>query len=700
MSTATTVPSPDAEPSVNVLADTIFANGLGANPDGLLSDADNEFDVVDELLPLRQRMSEVMMAAHESIDEKAGAVLADLSLAELQALQTQIRLREQQLLTGSEPTELFAPIRPEDHGFHKSIVPTAEVPSPQLKRSLDRLSLVEYVQIREESADLAETVSTRATADLVKYLRRPEVEIEIPGRRRRKTPLTAATAFVSSVLRLTFSAVDRRINAAATMWPEMEYRRTKLQAPRLASHLKQGRIPLATAAAAQQKLSDIRQAIRRAGGDESTADDVVALKEQEFLHHAVRNNPHTFSRYAHSHSVAVTNALIGPKKALTNQQLKHEKGIFYDGPVGDSLHKITAIVDGGELLHLNAIRELATKLDSAISMMQAQSPDDPTAAESQLSSDDDQAADDVANNPRITSADIDFGIAQLFDGQTKAERWLNAVMDFLSAGLILRKTYDPHATSEDQQRRDDALHKAAEHSEVLADILGMDQSDHDTSHAEDGEPSTQDPSQDPLSSSIPQGYELLRPTLDLIVEIPFQDLAGAFLGGSARSTNAHDDAEEITKIIDALKSQNSGLTTPIGSPGNVEINYALARQLACTGKIIPMVLGSASQPLDVGRAQRIFPRAIRRALHVRDRGCIVPGCSKPATWCEGHHIDPWKDGGSTALKNAVLLCRHHHGAVHNDLMIIHIDDNGLPSVSLPPSIDPKQTRYRNIYWRH
>lgn len=692
------------EPSANLLADSIFANGLGAHPTGLLSGTD-DMDAVEALLPLRQRMSDVMLAAHESVDQQLGPTVATLNLAELQALRTQITLREKQLLVTSEnAADLFAPIDPKDHGFATSIIPHAQAPDDAGPNSTDKLSLMEYVQIREENADLAKIVSTRATADLVTDLRRPGVKIEVPGQRRGQTPLTAATSFVAAALRMTFSAVDKRISAAAAMWPHMQYRRTKLATPHLASHLEQGRISLATASTAQQKLSDIRQAVRRAGGDVATADELVAQKEHEFLRHAVRNNPHTFSRYAKSRSEAVTNELIGPAKPLTDDQLKHEKGIFYDGPVGDTLHRITAVVDEGELLHLNAIRELATKFQSAVATMVAEQ--DGADSSHRLTAEDDRAADDVANHPRITPADVDSGIAQLFDGRTAAERWLSTVMDFLSAGLMLRKTYDPHATAEEHQRRDLALHKAAEHSEVLADLLGMNTTNDDANHsAEIGRPTksenrTPKGPPDPLEALIPPGYQLLRPNIDVIVEISLQDLTGDRDGmASDHEVSAWEDMSEVARIVERLKDPSFTRGAPVGSPGNIKIDYGLARQQACSGRILPMVLGSASQPLDVGRSQRLFPRAIRRALHVRDRGCIVPGCSVPASWCQAHHLDPWECGGETKLANSGLVCRHHHGAAHKQLLYIHMEPDGLPSVSLPLALDPTGTRYRNVFWQ-
>ena len=47
---------------------------------------------------------------------------------------------------------------------------------------------------------------------------------------------------------------------------------------------------------------------------------------------------------------------------------------------------------------------------------------------------------------------------------------------------------------------------------------------------------------------------------------------------------------------------------------------------------------------------------LRRAVAARDRGCAHPGCTRPVSWCEIHHIVPWETGGPTTLSNAALLC--------------------------------------------
>ncbi|MBS2937329.1 DUF222 domain-containing protein [Nocardioides sp. J2M5] len=89
------------------------------------------------------------------------------------------------------------------------------------------------------------------------------------------------------------------------------------------------------------------------------------------------------------------------------------------------------------------------------------------------------------------------------------------------------------------------------------------------------------------------------------------------------------------------------------------------RRLACNARILPAVLGGASEVLDLGRAQRLFTAAQRRALLLRDRTCRAEGCDIPGTWSEAHHWVPWSADGPTDLANGVLLCSHHHHRAHD-----------------------------------
>ncbi|MGH2654419.1 MAG: DUF222 domain-containing protein [Actinomycetota bacterium] len=94
------------------------------------------------------------------------------------------------------------------------------------------------------------------------------------------------------------------------------------------------------------------------------------------------------------------------------------------------------------------------------------------------------------------------------------------------------------------------------------------------------------------------------------------------------------------------------------------VDPALARRVACDGSIRRVVMAGRSEPLDVGRRTPVVSPALRRAVIVRDRGCRFPGCDRPHSWCDAHHVVHWADGGPTALANLVLLCRRHHRMVH------------------------------------
>jgi hypothetical protein len=90
----------------------------------------------------------------------------------------------------------------------------------------------------------------------------------------------------------------------------------------------------------------------------------------------------------------------------------------------------------------------------------------------------------------------------------------------------------------------------------------------------------------------------------------------------------------------------------------------IARRLACDASVMRVVMAGRSEPLDVGRRTSVIAPALRRAVIVRDGHCRFPGCDRPHTWCDAHHVLHWADGGATALDNLLLLCRRHHRMVH------------------------------------
>ena len=120
------------------------------------------------------------------------------------------------------------------------------------------------------------------------------------------------------------------------------------------------------------------------------------------------------------------------------------------------------------------------------------------------------------------------------------------------------------------------------------------------------------------------------------------------------------------------------------------VSAAEARRLGCDAGIVPVVLGGASQPLDVGRLAYTVPDGMRRALHHRDRGCTFPGCDRRPRRCHAHHVRHWCDGGKTKIDNLTLLCRYHHHLLHHDDWEIRMVA-GLPWYTPPAWIDPTRT---------
>jgi len=145
----------------------------------------------------------------------------------------------------------------------------------------------------------------------------------------------------------------------------------------------------------------------------------------------------------------------------------------------------------------------------------------------------------------------------------------------------------------------------------------------------------------------------------------------------------------ITMGLAALQAGVRGANLELGGrigPGEV-------RRLCCDAQVTPIVLGAQSEPLDVGREKRCATLAQRRAVTVRDGGCAHPGCDRPPSWCEIHHIVHWVHGGETNLDNLVMLCLTHHRMLHRSGWHIRIRDGHAEFVP-PKWIDYTQTPRR------
>jgi hypothetical protein len=147
-------------------------------------------------------------------------------------------------------------------------------------------------------------------------------------------------------------------------------------------------------------------------------------------------------------------------------------------------------------------------------------------------------------------------------------------------------------------------------------------------------------------------------------------LAASYLAGNTNAGSG-GDRYQVTVHVDQ---------DPLGPEGSVgatlddgtQISAETFRRIACDCRLVG-VTGDAH--LNVGRRTRSISPALRRALHVRDRGCCFPGC-RTDRFLHGHHVHHWLHGGETSLANVIQLCSHHHRLVHEGGWSIERDADG------------------------
>ncbi len=143
----------------------------------------------------------------------------------------------------------------------------------------------------------------------------------------------------------------------------------------------------------------------------------------------------------------------------------------------------------------------------------------------------------------------------------------------------------------------------------------------------------------------------------------------------------------VTIRWEDLREATGGGTVFAGVDGGTVVGPATVRRMACDAGIVPVVLGSRGEVLDLGQTVRLFTAAQHKALWLRDRHCTFPGCTTPAHWCDAHHVRHWADAGATDLGNAALLCGRHHTIVHRDRLTATVSGDTVTWNRTPGSYD-------------
>jgi hypothetical protein len=136
------------------------------------------------------------------------------------------------------------------------------------------------------------------------------------------------------------------------------------------------------------------------------------------------------------------------------------------------------------------------------------------------------------------------------------------------------------------------------------------------------------------------------------------------------------------------------LETLLGLPGApaAELEWGLPmssrwlEQVACDSSVCRILLGPDSTVIDVGRATRVISPSLRRALVAEQKHCQWPGCDRPPSFCQGHHLEHWIRGGRTEKENILLLCHRHHWMVHGGGWQVVRVDGEVRTLPPPPHL--------------
>ncbi|MEY2397511.1 MAG: hypothetical protein QOJ00_685 [Actinomycetota bacterium] len=130
----------------------------------------------------------------------------------------------------------------------------------------------------------------------------------------------------------------------------------------------------------------------------------------------------------------------------------------------------------------------------------------------------------------------------------------------------------------------------------------------------------------------------------------------------------------------------------------MRVDSPTLNRLLCDCAVHRVVVNPDGTILDYGRSTRTPPVNLYNAVVVRDRHCRYPGCDRPPTWCEAHHVLPWEKQGPTSITNLVLLCSRHHHKIHLPGWRVHLAPDGefevvtpwgLRRITRPPGHDRK-----------
>jgi hypothetical protein len=180
-----------------------------------------------------------------------------------------------------------------------------------------------------------------------------------------------------------------------------------------------------------------------------------------------------------------------------------------------------------------------------------------------------------------------------------------------------------------------------------------------------------------------------RTTEQLASDVLFELLAH---GAEADSHALLSTGAPVVRIVVSAAALDAREGFGVIEGSSEAVSIATVERTICSATTVRVTVDPTGEVLDLGREHRLHTRRQRRALATRDGGCRWPGCDRPPSWCEAHHIKHWaRDHGGTSMHDGILLCRHHHLLAHNNGW--EIENRGGSFEPVPPaSVDPLQRR--------
>jgi len=149
-------------------------------------------------------------------------------------------------------------------------------------------------------------------------------------------------------------------------------------------------------------------------------------------------------------------------------------------------------------------------------------------------------------------------------------------------------------------------------------------------------------------------------------------------------------AAKLREGLGSAAAAEAAPVAPVTLEDGTPVPWTEVARALCDCELTRIVLDSNSEPLDLGRTERTYTGAQRRAVIARDGGCFWEGCSMAPRWLEVHHVRWWdRDTGPTSVTNGVAACSFHHHEVHRrDLTITRV-----PLDRTDVGMSPRRVRY-------